>query len=53
MRDALDQVLRGHEPFPALVVDRHSGLVAANRPLGALVEGVAEHLLEPSVNVLG
>ena len=27
------QVLRGHEPYPALVVDRHWGLVAANRAL--------------------
>jgi hypothetical protein len=45
-------VLRGHEPYPALVVDRHWGLVAANRPLGALVDGVDEQLLEPPVNVL-
>jgi transcriptional regulator with XRE-family HTH domain len=52
VRDAIDQVLRGHEPYPALVVDRHWGLVAANRPLGALVAGVDEELLEPPVNVL-
>lgn len=52
VRDAIDQVLRGHEPFPALVVDRHWGLVAGNRAVGALVDGVAEHLLAPPVNVL-
>jgi transcriptional regulator with XRE-family HTH domain len=52
VRDALDQVLRGHEPYPALVIDRHWGLVAANRPIGVLVAGVAEQLLEPPVNVL-
>jgi transcriptional regulator with XRE-family HTH domain len=52
VRDAIDQVLRGHEPYPALVVDRHWGLVAANLPLGALVAGVDEELLEPPVNVL-
>jgi transcriptional regulator with XRE-family HTH domain len=52
VRDAVDQVLRGHEPYPALVIDRHWGLVAANRPLGALVAGVDEQLLEPPVNVL-
>jgi transcriptional regulator with XRE-family HTH domain len=52
VRDAIDQVLRGHEPYPALVVDRHWGLVAANRALGLLVEGVTEELLEPPVNVL-
>ena len=52
VRDAIDQVLRGHEPYPALVIDRHWGLVAANRTLGILVEGVAQELLEPPINVL-
>jgi transcriptional regulator with XRE-family HTH domain len=52
VRDAIDQVLHGHEPYPALVVDRHWGLVAANRALLALVDGVADFLLEPPVNVL-
>jgi hypothetical protein len=52
VRDAIEKVLAGHEPYPALVVDRHWGLVSANRPLAALLDGVAEHLLEPPVNVL-
>jgi transcriptional regulator with XRE-family HTH domain len=52
VRDAIDQVLRGHEPYPALVVDRHWGLVAANRALGVLVVGVSQDLLEPPINVL-
>jgi transcriptional regulator with XRE-family HTH domain len=52
VREAIEQVLRGHEPYPALVVDRHWGLVAANGALTRLVEGVAEHLLEPPVNAL-
>ena len=52
VRDAIDQVLHGHEPYPALVVDRHWGLVAANRALGMLVGEVAEHLREPPMNVL-
>jgi transcriptional regulator with XRE-family HTH domain len=52
VRDAIDQVLRAHEPYPALVVDRHWGLVAANRPVGALTAGVGGELLEPPVNVL-
>src|SRR6185503_19836042 len=30
VREALDQVLRGHEPYPAYVVDRHWGIVAGN-----------------------
>ena len=51
-RDALERVLRGHEPYPALVVDRHWGLVAANRAIGLLTAGVAPDLLEEPVNVL-
>ena len=42
----------GHEPFPAVVVDRHWGMVAANSAIPLLTAGVAEHLLEPPVNVL-
>ncbi len=52
VRDAIEQVLRGHEPYPAVVVDRHWGLVSANRALAALLGDVAAHLLEPPVNVL-
>jgi transcriptional regulator with XRE-family HTH domain len=52
VREAIDQLLRAHEPCPALVIDRHWGLVSANRPVGALLEGVADHLVEPPVNVL-
>jgi len=52
IREAIDLVLRGHEPYPALVVDRHWGLVAANRAVEALIAGVAAHLLEPPANVL-
>jgi transcriptional regulator with XRE-family HTH domain len=52
VREAIDRVLAGHEPYPALVVDRHWGLVAANRALELLTEGAAAHLLEPPVNAL-
>ena len=52
VRAALEQVLAGHEPFPALVVDRHWGLVAANRAVALLTAGVAPELLEEPVNVL-
>ncbi len=52
VRAALESVLRGHEPYPAVVVDRHWGMVAANRSIGLLTEGAAAHLLEPPVNVL-
>jgi len=52
VREALDLVLAGHEPYPAVVVDRHWGMVAANRAVALLLEGVAPELLEPPVNVL-
>jgi transcriptional regulator with XRE-family HTH domain len=52
VRDAIDRVLRGHEPYPAVVVDRHWGLVSANRAVPVLIAGAAEHLLAPPVNVL-
>ena len=52
VRETIDRVLRGHEPFPAIVVDRHWGLVAGNRTVALLTEGAAPHLLEPPVNVL-
>ena len=52
VRDVLDRLLRGHEPYPAIVVDRHWGLVAANRAVALLTDGAAPYLLEPPVNVL-
>jgi transcriptional regulator with XRE-family HTH domain len=52
IRDALGRVLDGHEPFPALAVDRYWNLVASNAALGVLLDGVADELLEPPANAL-
>lgn len=53
VREALDKVLRGHDPFPAVVVDARWDLVAANRPaLAILADGVAPALLQPPANTL-
>jgi transcriptional regulator with XRE-family HTH domain len=54
VREALDQVLTGHEPYPAVVVDRAWNLVAANSAMRGLTEEVAidPALLEPPMNVL-
>ena len=51
-RRAIDSILKGHEPFPALAVDRHWTLVASNDAVPPLLAGVAEELLQPPVNVL-
>ncbi len=51
--DAVRMVLRGHEPSPAIAVDRNWNLVAANRSLAPLLSDIADaSLLEPPVNVL-
>jgi transcriptional regulator with XRE-family HTH domain len=52
-REAVELILKGHEPYPALAVDRHWRLVAANGALAPLLAGVADPaLLAPPVNVL-
>jgi transcriptional regulator with XRE-family HTH domain len=49
---ALDRILDGHLPYPAVVVRPYGELVAANAAFGLLTEGAAPALLEPPVNVL-
>ncbi len=51
-RAAVDQILTGHEPFPALAIDRHWNLVSANRVIPLLLAGVAPELLAAPVNVM-
>lgn len=51
-REAVDLILTGHEPYPALAIDRHWTLVAGNRAIPLLLVGVADHLLQPPVNVM-
>jgi transcriptional regulator with XRE-family HTH domain len=52
IRAVIDRLLAAHEPFPALVIDRHWNLVAANRSVAALLQGVTPDLLQPPANVL-
>jgi transcriptional regulator with XRE-family HTH domain len=49
---AIEAILQAHLPYPALVVDRHWELVAANDAAFALLDGVDPDLLEPPVNVI-
>jgi transcriptional regulator with XRE-family HTH domain len=51
-RRAVELILRSHEPYPALAVDRHWNLVAANRMLPHLMQGADASLLQAPVNVL-
>ncbi|WP_130429874.1 helix-turn-helix domain-containing protein [Rivibacter subsaxonicus] len=51
-RAAVDLVLAGHEPYPALAVDRRWNLVAHNRVVPLLLAGLPPELLAPPLNVL-
>ncbi|QGG93834.1 helix-turn-helix transcriptional regulator [Actinomarinicola tropica] len=51
VRTALEHILAGHEPYPAVILDRRGDLVLANgAALRLFTEGVADHLLEAPVN---
>src|SRR5689334_13048024 len=51
-RQAIDLVLRAHEPNPALAYDRHWNLVSANRMVAPLLDGIPQRLLGQPFNVL-
>jgi transcriptional regulator with XRE-family HTH domain len=51
-RQAVELILRGHEPYPALAVDRHWTLVSYNRMLPLLLAGVPAELTRAPLNVL-
>jgi transcriptional regulator with XRE-family HTH domain len=52
VRAALRVVLTGHEPYPAVVVNRWWDLLDANAAVALLTAGCAPELLAPPVNVL-
>jgi transcriptional regulator with XRE-family HTH domain len=52
VRAAVRQVLTGHDPSPALAVDRAWTLVDANASVAVLNDGVAPELLAPPANAL-
>jgi hypothetical protein len=51
-RKVIDLLLAGHEPFPALAIDRHWTLLAANRVVPLMLGGIDQTLLTPPINVL-
>lgn len=51
-RKAVDLVLKGHEPYPAIAVDRHWTLVAHNAAVPRLIASADPSLLQSPVNVL-
>jgi hypothetical protein len=52
VRAALEQIMRGHLPYPAVIAQPYGELVAANSAFEVLTHGVAPELLQAPVNVL-
>lgn len=52
IRHSVEVMLSAHDPNPALAVDRHWTMLAANRAVAHLVAGAEPLLLRPPVNVL-
>ncbi|WP_329261100.1 helix-turn-helix transcriptional regulator [Streptomyces sp. NBC_01478] len=52
LREGLERLIQGYEPYPALVVDAVYDVVAANRGITMLLDGVPESLLQPPLNAM-
>jgi transcriptional regulator with XRE-family HTH domain len=51
-RRAVDLILAGHMPYPALAVDRWWNIAAHNAAVPALLAGIAPEMLVPPLNAL-
>ena len=51
-RQAIDKVLRGHMPYPALVFDSRWNLVRGNDATSVFTAGLPEHLVGPDANTM-
>ena len=52
VRRNIEMILAAHDPNPALAVDRHWTMLAANRAVAHVVAGAELSLLRPPVNVV-
>lgn len=52
LRAGMERLIQGYEPYPALVVDAMYNVLAANRGITMLLEGVPESLLTPPLNAM-
>ncbi|MFB7172348.1 helix-turn-helix domain-containing protein [Streptomyces sp. NPDC056254] len=52
LREGIERLLTGYEPYPALVVDATYDVVAANRGIVMLLDGLPAHLLTPPLNAM-
>jgi transcriptional regulator with XRE-family HTH domain len=49
-RESIERLLAGHEPYPAVLLDRWGDVILTNRAVGPLLEGVDVELLQPPIN---
>ncbi|WP_326656445.1 helix-turn-helix domain-containing protein [Streptomyces sp. NBC_00385] len=52
LREGMERLLQGYDPYPAFVVDGLYTVVAANQGMTRMLDGVAEHLLAPPLNAM-
>lgn len=52
LRAGMERLIQGYEPYPALVLDATYQVVAANRGILMLMDGIPESLLEPPLNAM-
>ena len=52
VRRLIEQLLRAHEPYPAIAVDRRWNIVAANSAVAPMFSYIAPELAQPPVNAL-
>jgi transcriptional regulator with XRE-family HTH domain len=52
LREGVERLIQGYEPYPALVVDATYDVLAANRGIAMLLDGVPERLLVPPLNAM-
>lgn len=51
-RQALQQFVSAHEPYPAVAVDRRWNLVLANKAIDVFMDGVDPSLASPPINMM-
>lgn len=52
VREGIERLIQGYEPYPALVFDASYHVVAANRGIMMLLDGIPESLLQPPLNTM-
>lgn len=51
VRASLQRMLEAHDPFPGVVIDRAWNVVLANGAAVALIDGLPDHVVGPTLNV--